>query len=167
MRSRNDIDICHCGDGLELDIIRLDHKLPARRHRIPRVDGKVQNRRFEFGRIDLNAPRVFDQSGPHHYLLAQSVLEEIGHPGNKYVDVKHMGFEGLSPRKRQQFLGELRGLPGAAGGIFECSQQGGLGDCKSTLSTLQIAEHDGQEIIEIVCYPSRQQSNRFHFCRMP
>jgi hypothetical protein len=104
---------------IDLDIGRLDQELPARRHRIARVDRKVQDRRLEFRRIDLHAPGILNQAGPDHDLLAERALKQIRHRGNQQVDVEQLRFERLAPGERQQFLRQPCSLSCAPVGILE------------------------------------------------
>lgn len=76
--------------------------LPPSRHRISRIDGKIDDCRFEMIGVDLDRPK----SGAAHRLdldpLAQRALEKFLQPVQKMIEVDRLGVQRLSPGKGKQ-----------------------------------------------------------------
>ena len=72
-------------------------------------------------------------------------------PDTSVVDIEHFRLQRLAPGESQQPLREHRRAAGAARGVVKClHQRRGSSHRQIAPGALQIAEHDGQQIVEVV-----------------
>ena len=84
---------------------------------------------------------------------------------NQFIDVEHSRIERLAPRKCQQSLSQLGGPLRTNERIVECPFRPCLD--YSALGNAEIADDDGEEIVEIVRDTASQLTDSFHFLRLP
>ncbi len=73
----------------------LDGQSAALRHRITRVQGKVQDRAFELTRIGFAFPQIITSRHLDLDGFAQSAAQQIGHSGYQFIQLNHRRREGL------------------------------------------------------------------------
>ena len=97
--------------------------------------------------------------------LAQRALQEIGLAGDQLVEVERLRIEHLAPGKGEQPLGQRGGPLGAAPGAVDRAPQAGhrapLYRVDIVARDLQIAEDDGQQIVEVMRHAAGQLPDRF------
>ncbi len=136
----------------ERDVFGLDGQAAADLHRIARVDCKIEDRQFELCRIDHRRPQApmqprFDAGGATH-----RALQQVAHADHRFIEIERPRLEPLTAREREQLIGQLRAAFGSNAHVTKALHQlavdarGG----KALFEEPDIAEHDGEEIIEIV-----------------
>src|SRR4029078_8969051 len=93
-------------------IAGFDRQLAARRHRVARVDGKIEKCRFKLGPVDLDLPQA---AAPYRFnrdIFAQRSADQVGHVRDQAAGVDRTRVERLVARKCQEALGQFGGAFG-------------------------------------------------------
>ena len=133
----------------------LDRDPPATGHRVPGIDDEVEHRRLELRWIDLRRGEDRAQRRDHLDLLADNPMHQVFDINDQLVQIDGVGTGDLPSRIGQELpdevLSSLRRSHGALRQAFDF-----LGVAPRPQDQIEIAEDDGQEIVEIVRDPSGQ-----------
>ena len=167
--ARHDLGLCR-GIGLvEIGVGGLDGELAAVRHGVARIDGEIEDADLELVGIGQHPPQPAGQHGLDGDLLAQSAAQQFGHAGDKAAGIDRLGVERLAAREGEQPLGE-RGRPlRAAHRVLHRAVQAvavGRGRLQRALQGFQVADDDGQEIVEIVRHAAGELADALHLLRL-
>ena len=169
--ARNDFGLRGGIFVIEVDISRFDRELSAVRHRIARVDGKIENRKFELIGIGQGPPHPAAQHRLHRNLLAKRAAHQIGHARYHAPKFERLGIERLLAREGQQAAGSAprRAARRAWHGSAERRSRStsGAGSPSLRSNGLKIADDDHQEIVEVVGDASGELADGFHLLRLP
>ena len=135
---------------------RGDVKGAAFRHRIPRVDGEVDEDLLELSRIDLDMGQPRLERGRHADLCAQRSGQHRLHLHDHAIEIHSLDLHHLSAAECQQ-------LPGQRAGALGGGQQ--LRDLRRGVAILQnlaIADHDREQVVEIVRDMTGERPDSFH-----
>ena len=157
--------------GVERAIGGLDDETAAARHRVPRVEREIDQRVFELIGIDEGVPDVVGEDRPEHDLLAERPLQEIADAGDQGVGVDRLRSERLPAGERKKPRGQRAGaLDALQRQVFRpfdprpgwsLRQKGEL-----SVDGVEAAEHEGQEIVEVVCDAAGELAERLHLLRL-
>ena len=98
-------------------------------------------------------------------LLAERPAEQVRHAGDQPVDVDRLRVERLTAREGQQALGQRSGALGAAMRILRRPLEAGrvaAGGADMALQGLQVAEDDGEQVVEVMGDAAGELADRFH-----
>ena len=161
-------DLCFAGVGLvEEDIRRLDRELATIGHRVARVDGEVEQRALELGRVDEGRPKsagehVLDDDG-----LAQGPAQHIRHAGDEAVDGKRLRRERLAARESEEAMDQKRAALGAPlGRACETLEHRLVALGETAPQRLDIARDDREQIVEIMRDAAGELADRLHLLRL-
>ncbi len=160
--SRGDLEQAGRLRGIEIDIARFDHQLPAVRHGVARVDGEVQYGCLKLRRIDLAwkqvaMPLIADADG-----VADRASDQLGAFGEDFGKVDRAPPQRLPPRKRQQPLDDpLGALDPTKRGLDELAGTRVVA-ANEAVKKFKIAADDLQQVVEIVRHTPGQLADRLH-----
>jgi hypothetical protein len=147
--------------GFQHEIIRLDGDPAASRHGVAGVDAQVEHRILELRLIDPHRPQLVRHDDVDADLLAERGAQQRKHLFDRNRQIEGAKLQRLDARKRQQPLHQIgtaqRRLQCIVENGFEFRAVAGLVDRK-----LEIADHAGQQIVEIVGDAAGQLADRFH-----
>ena len=92
----------------------LDCHPAAIRHRVARVDRKVDNRAFQLAAVGGDRPET---TGKHRLDLDRFIEcppQQLGHAGDQAIEVQSLWRQGLAAGKGEKLLGQRRRALGAA-----------------------------------------------------
>jgi hypothetical protein len=146
------------------DIGALDSQFAAGGHGVTRIDGEIDQRRLEMVRVDLDVPEAGRADGLDLDVLAQRALDEVGGAHKELVDVEQFRIEGLPPGERQQTARQRGGALRAPHSVRQRAIETRVGCLLGGLALrcFQIADHDHQEIVEVVGDAAAQLADRLH-----
>ena len=104
-------------------------------------------------------------------MLAQAVTQQLRHAGDQPVDVDRLGVERLAPGESQQALSQrsraLRPAHRIVGGVTQARARVWRVEVgRVALNCLQVAQDNGQQIVEIVGDAAGELADRFHLLRL-
>src|SRR5207245_276113 len=94
--------------AVELDVRGLDGEPTTLRHRVPGIDGEVQDDLLDLRRVGLDAAEGRVEQGDQLDRLADQRLEHLRHAGHDPVEVEHARLEHLLAAEREALLSERR-----------------------------------------------------------
>ena len=97
--------------------------------------------------------------------LAERAVQQIRHAEDQPVGIDRARIERLQPRKRQQPLGQLRRPLGADQRVVERAFGARLDH--AAFGDADIADDDGQQVVEVVRDAAGQLADRLHLLRLP
>ena len=143
-----------CGDA--------DHPA-ARRYRIPRIDGEVEDRELQLVGIDLHICEFDRKTGLDPD--ARIKLQESCHSAHQLRDIHDDGLEVLLARECKHALGQ-RGTPERTlDRIVEEPVNPGIFRLEALLREFEAAQDDGEYVIEVVGHAAGKLSNSLHLLR--
>ena len=150
---------------IEMHVCGFDSELAALGHGVARVDGEIENCDFQLVRIGVGAPEPACQDRFDGDLFAQCPPQQIGHAGDETTNIQGFRLEWLLARERQQSLRQRFGAPRAAHCIVGRSLA--AVDIQPlfsqvSLQRFEIADDDGQEIVEVMGNAARELADAFH-----
>ena len=156
---------------VEIGVGGFDSQFAAVGHRIAGIDGEIEDRGFELGGIDFDRPDTAGADDFERHVFAERTAEKIGKPVEQPVDVDRGRIERLLPGERQQPFGQGRGALGAvhriadALGEFQVRRIGP--GFEQALRRLQIADDDGEQVVEIMGDAAGQVADGIELLRLP
>ena len=147
------------------DLGELDGERAARRHRVARVHGQVEEDLFDLGRVRVDRRHVGGRPHVQLDVLADEALEDGLETLHELVQVEDAGLQQLLAAQGQELPGErgcairrVRDQVDIAplrilGGELHEQEGGPAGD-------------DGQEIVEVVGHAAGQSAHRLHLLRL-
>jgi hypothetical protein len=93
---------------------------------------------------------------------AERALQQVAHAGDDVVEVEHLRFEPLPAREGEQLVGQLCAALGRGAGVAEPLLDAAVDALlvERPLDNLDIAEHDGQQVVEVVRHARGQLADR-------
>ncbi len=157
------------GGRHERDVLDLDLQGPAHLHGVTRVDGQVEHRELELGRVDQRAPQTVLEHGLDMDASAHRALQKVAHPGDGLVEVERSRLEPLTAREGQQLVGELRaafrGRPHIADPLGQPAVD--ARGRKSPFNEPDVAQHHGEKIVEVVGDSGRELADGLQSLHLP
>ena len=95
----------------------LDREGAAVGHRVPRVDGQVDERLLDLRHVDPDQAQLRLQHRAEPHVFAQQALEDLLHPADHVVQVQDSRVDDLAPGEGEQLAGGLRGGVRRRGGL--------------------------------------------------
>ena len=135
-------------------------KSAALGHRVARVGGQVEDAGFELRAIDPNLPRFLARRYREADARAERQLQQAAHAFEQFVDVDDFGHQRLAPGEGQHAAGQLRAAHRRIErGIEQFGQL--AGQTVGRAAEIDVADHDAQEVVEVVREPAGQLADRF------
>ena len=157
---------------VEIGVGGLDRQLAALGHGVARVDGEIEDADLELGRDRRSTRHMPPASTVSMATCSPSVRRRRSDmPVTRRPSIDRLGLERLTAREGQQALGQ-RGRPlRAAHGVVD---RAGRADRRSRgrrpgalrCSGFEIADDDGQEVVEIVRDAARELADALHLLRL-
>ena len=139
---------------------RLNGDGAALRHRIPRVEGQIEQHQFELGSVGQRRPQTVLGCDLDADPGADGSRQQFGDYFCKLVDVDRLRREILLARERHQLPDELRATFGAVHRVAQVMLQALVLEPRA--KQLKVA-HDGhQEIVEFVGYATGESAHGLH-----
>ena len=150
---------------VEIGVAGFDGQLAAVRHGVARVEREIEQRASSSdtsaSTFHSPAPLIVSSS----MRLAERARQQIGHADDQPVGVDRARIERLPAREREQPLGQLRGPLGADQRVVERAFGARLDH--AALGDAEIADDDGQQVVEVVRDAAGQLADRLHLLRLP
>ena len=93
--------------------------------------------------------------------------DQVGHAGDQPVDVGGLRIERLAPREREQLLSERHGALRAARHLIDCAPQFAVFRRCVTPDRFEVADDDGEQVVEVVRDAAGELADRLHLLRLP
>ena len=140
-------------------------KRPAARHRVARVDGKVDDDLFELPLIDLGEAEIAAVNELQLDILADQPPQQVRQLDQHVADVEHARLQCLLAREGQQLPHEIGG---AVAVLLDLHDVGERRVARPEPHQQQVAEpdHRGQQIVEIMRDAAGELSDRLHLLRL-
>ncbi|MNS68183.1 hypothetical protein D3C72_1014570 [compost metagenome] len=124
---------------------------PALGHGVARVDGDVQQRRFELARVGAHGGAGVVGVDLDLDALVERAAQHVGERVQHLPHVDRVGLQHLAPREGQQLARELGAAPaGARGGGHELLRVAVGRELRQLFEHLQVALDDGEQVVEVV-----------------
>src|SRR3989440_4148133 len=94
---------------VHLDIARLDRQPAALGHRVPRVDGEVDEHLLDLPRVDPYGPQPGRERGLEGDVLADQAAQQFGDVFDEAIEVDHHGLQDLSRAEGKQLADQVPG----------------------------------------------------------
>ena len=82
-------------------------KAAADLHGVAGIDGEIEHGELELRRVDHCRPQAALQPGLDSRRAAHRALQQVAHADHGLVEIERLRLQTLSPRKRQQLVGQL------------------------------------------------------------
>ncbi len=141
----------------------------ALRHRVPGIDGEINQSQFKLVRINLDRADLWRNLHVNDDVWTDGMPQEIQHLGDQPLQGNKFDLQFLPSSKCQQ----SRGQGSTAFGPLDSSvQQSGYPRFfrNRLLQQAQTAQYDGQQVVEVVRHPARQLPDALHllgFVQLP
>ena len=142
------------GDGQDAGVL----------HRVAGVDRQIEDRKLELVHVGQRSGQFLIEIEREGDRGADRLLQQLGHAPDQAVDVDRLGLELLDARKRQQLRGQLGAALGGLEGVLGQARDARIGGARP--DQVEIADHRGEQIVEIVRQPAGQLPDRFHLLRL-
>ena len=149
----------------DLDGRRLHAEPPARRHRVARVDGEVDDHLLELAPVDpdpepargvpRDEPDILSDEPPQH---PSELVHDLG-------QVEDLGTEQLLPAVREELPREPGPAPGGALDLAGVVVHR-IGGRRGGADLLGVAEDHREEVVEVVGDPAGELSHGLHLLRL-
>ena len=96
---------------VHLDGAGRDRQVPARGHRVARVDREVDQYLFDLAGIGDHQRQLVGQLGVQRDVLADRAAQHLLHVADDPVEIEHPGPDHLAAGEREQLVGELGTAP--------------------------------------------------------
>ena len=139
--------------------LAAEHQLAALGHRVAGVHGEVQEHLLELARVaEHRAPRG-PELGAQLDVPREGAREQAHHLADRLVHVDGLAAQPRLEPETEQLAGELGAAPGGfadhLGGLRHLDGRGlALGE------ELGVAEHAGQQVVEVVGHAGRERADR-------
>ena len=150
----------------QFDLSRFDRERSTLRHGIPRVDDKIDQNLLKLGLVGAQPPIRLIELTDEPDIVANEAAQHGFQTHDRGIERQNFGVQRLFTAEREQLPNQRRGPFAGLQGFFDLSAKGVLRTelCQEDLT---VAHDDGQEIIEVMCNPSGQPANGFHFLGLP
>ena len=96
---------------------------------------------------------------------SERALQQVGHSANQFRDIDGLLLKLLTPREGQHPLGQHRAALRALNRVVEQRHEFGIVG-QALAHQFEAAEHDHQQIVEVVGDPAGELPDRLHFLRL-
>ena len=129
------------------------------RHRVPGIDGHVQHRELELGRVQQHGLRVGRDFDGELDARAENGLQQAAQLGQALLQPHLLRHQGLAPREREQLARELRRAVDCTGNGFDLwpHRFGAL-----AAQDEEVVADDHQRVVEVVRDAAREPAERLH-----
>ena len=136
------------------------------RHRIPRVHRQIEQGSLDLAAIGTRLPQLRREVNIDVNAGAECPPQEVAHALDHLVQVKGLWVKRLAPGKCEQLVSEFRAALGGPQGI---RQEFADLDVAAyvLLKKLQVADDDGQQVVEIVCDAASELADRLELVGLP
>jgi hypothetical protein len=159
---------------VEIGIGGFDRQMAAARHRGLGIQGKVEQDALDLMRVGEGRPKPRCENRLDADILSKGAAKDLKHIGDEPVEIDPHRFERLAAGKGEQALRELRRAVGALYGRLHRLRELGGKVARGLRRLLdlppdrvQIADDDGEQVIEVVRDAARQLSHCFHLLSLP
>ena len=143
----------------------LEADMPARGHGIARVDHQVQQHLLERVRIDADNRRHRSQTAGQGDVLVKKARQHVPEVGDSLVDVHLPRDRHLLPAESEQLMRELAS---PLSGRLDFLELVAIDSCRMTgQEQLGVAEHRGQQVVEVVRDAAGELSHRLDLLHLP
>jgi hypothetical protein len=147
--------------------LRAERQRAAVGHRIPCVDGDVEQSRLQLCAIGQTKRRVVVHAHLDADALVQRAAQQFDHGLHEPTDVDTRRLQDLSAREGQQFFSQLGRSPGCSRGradhLLQCRM---IGDRRRVLYDLQVTGNHRQQVVEVVSDAACQLADALQPLRM-
>jgi hypothetical protein len=141
--------------------------VPPRRHGVARIQRKIKERDFDLRRIDKGLPETAGERRPDlNQPAADGSLEHVLHGANRCVQVGCLRLQMLLAGEDQELLRQLRAARRRSRGRLHQLARPLVG-AEPGFEKLEIAEHAGQQVVEIVRHAPGKLSDGLHLLELP
>ena len=161
---------------VEVNVGRLDGQPAAVGHGVARVDDEVEERVLQLVGIGEGGPEPAALHGFHLDRLAERPAHDLRHAGDQAVHLQRLRLERLAPAEGEQAVGQLRRAVRAllrhADMAFERRRERfrpavpGIAR-EPPLHHVEIADDDGEQVVEVVGDAAGELADRLHLLRLP
>jgi hypothetical protein len=139
------------------------------------VESEVEQHVLDLMRVDEGRPKPGAEHRLDVDILAEGAVEDLDHVGHEAVEVDPRRLQRLPPRESKQALRELRGAIGALESRLhrfrQLAAQLGHGARIGSIDEgaphgVEIANDDGEKIVEVMRDAAREQADRLHLLRL-
>ena len=139
--------------------------VPALPHRIACIHREIDQRPFQFAAVGECLPQVRSQRLLDADVGTQRSAQQVGHAPNDVVEVDDGRFERLFPREREQAVGQFTAAFRRPESIVEVFPSLGIA-AHALFQQLQIADDDGEQVVEIVRDAAGELAHGLHLLRL-
>ena len=150
---------------VEIGVAGFDRQLAAVGHGVARVEREIEDAGLELRRVDLDGPQAGAADRLELDGLAERAHQKVGHADDELVGVDRARVERLPAREGEQPLRQLRGALGAGQGVVERAL--GARFDHPALRDVEVADDDGEQVVEVVRHAAGQLADRLHLLRLP
>ena len=142
-----------------------DRQRSAARHRVARVDGKVDDDLFELPLIDLGETEIAAVDELQLDILADQAAQQVRQLDQHVADIEHARLQRLLAREGQQLPHEIGG---AVAVLLDLHDVGEGRVARPEPHQQQVAEpdHRGQQVVEIMRDAAGELADRLHLLRL-
>ena len=147
----------------------MDRQAAADLHRVARIDREIEHGELELSRVDQGGPQTAVELGFNADAAAHRALQQVVHACDGLVEVERFRLETLAARKRQQLIGQLCAAFGGRAHIAEALREPAVDTRRgeSFFQKADIAEHHGQEVVEVMGNPGGELADGFEPLHLP
>ena len=147
------------------DLANREREKAAVRHGVAGIDAEIQQRKFEFARIDARAAGAILRRRSDLDISTQRAFEHLADMRQQVGKIDDNALQRLPAREGQQVTGQVLAA-------FDCSRDhaeryGGILVRDGPLQFLGRAADDHQEIVEVVSHAAGKLSDRLHPLGLP
>jgi hypothetical protein len=128
---------------------------------IARIHGQIHDDALELRRARTDGARVGLKGRFEHNAGTERSTQQWHHAFNDLGRIDDLGGELLAPRESQKLLDEVRATFGRVARRLELLEDLGL-RTQFLADEIQVADEDGEQVVEVVRDPSRQASESLH-----
>ena len=151
---------------VEIGVRRLDGQAAAIGHRVAGVDGEVEDRVFELIGIDRDLPQAACEHGLDGDGLADRPAQQFRHALHQPVDVDRLDLLRMLAGEREQALHQRGGALGGLARRIEQALDARIVVADAARGHVDVAEDDGEHVVEVVRDAARQPADRLHLLRL-
>ncbi|SIT41218.1 hypothetical protein BN2476_270031 [Paraburkholderia piptadeniae] len=144
---------------------RFERQLAALRHRVPCIDGQVQNDVLQLVRVQHRIPEPTRNDSLDENVLAQCPSQQIIHTSEHVANIDNIRRERLATPERQKMRGKFRSLFDRLHRLVKPFARPRI-HAVSDRQQLEIAAQHLQHVVEIMGDPTRQLAEGLHLLRL-
>ena len=138
--------------------------LPPLRHGIARIDGEIEQRRFELARVEPHGPQIIGKIERHLDAFRHAATNPALGSLQNAVDVQRLRVERLPAGESEQLAGQAgAAIDRMANGLVHPADALEVGPA---LGQFQVAGNDGEKIVEVVGDAAGELSDCFQPLRL-